>query len=59
MLTDKKIKKAKDNAGAYLSDGLLTKAAFDKQVFDILEQNANESLSVAEMMYHEDPITPH
>ena len=52
MLTDKRITEAKDNVRAYLSDGLLTKAAFDKQVFNILEQNANESLSVAEILYN-------
>ena len=36
----------------YLSDGLLTKADFDRQVFTILEKNANESLSVAEILYN-------
>ncbi len=52
MLTDKRIKEAKDNVRTYLSDGLLTKADFDKQVFNILEKNANESLSVAEILYN-------
>jgi len=51
MLTDKRIKEAKDNVRIYLSDGLMSKAKFDKQVFDILEKNANESLSVAELLY--------
>ncbi len=52
MLTDKRIKEAKDNVGTYLSDGLLSKTKFDGQVFDILEKNANESLSVAELLYN-------
>lgn len=52
MLTDKRIKEAKDNVSAYLSDGLITKAVFDKQIFNILEKNANESLSVAEILYN-------
>jgi len=51
MLTDKRIKEAKDNVNMYLSDGLLSKAGFDNQVFNILEKNANESLSVAEILY--------
>ena len=51
MLTDKRIKEAKDNVRAYLSDGLLSKASFDKQVFNVLENNANESLNVAEILY--------
>lgn len=52
MLTDKRIKEAKDNVGTYLADRLLTKVAFDKQVFKILENNTNESLSVAEILYN-------
>lgn len=51
MLTDKRIKEAKNNVKAYLSDGLLSEASFDKQVFNVLENNANESLSVAEILY--------
>ncbi|MBI2129270.1 HEPN domain-containing protein [Candidatus Woesearchaeota archaeon] len=53
MLTDERIKEARDNVKMYLSDGLLSKAGFDKQVFNILENNANESLNVAEILYKE------
>lgn len=51
MLTDKRIKEAKDNVRMYLSDGLLSKVSFDKQVFNVLENNTNESLNVAEILY--------
>ena len=51
MLTDKRIKEAKDNVKMYISEGLLSKASFDKHVFTVLENNSNESLSVAEILY--------
>ncbi len=48
MLDKNRIKEAEDNVKAYLEEGLLKKAAADKQVMDILLRNAKESLRVAQ-----------
>lgn len=52
MLTDKRIKEAQDNLKAYLQEGLVVKKKeFEQRIFNILENNANESLKIAEMMF--------
>lgn len=48
MLTDERIKEAESNVKSYLEDGLLKKAAMDKQVISILLRNAKESLRMAD-----------
>ncbi len=47
MLTEKRIKEAETNVKIYLEEKLLTKSQFDKKIFDILLQNAKESLETA------------
>ena len=51
MLDKKRIQEAEDGVRSYLSEGLLRKAATDKQVMDILLRNAKESLRVAEEIH--------
>ena len=52
MLTDKRIKEAQDNFRAYLQDGLVVKKKeFEQRIFNILENNANESLKIAEKLF--------
>src|SRR3989338_8969418 len=51
MLIDKRIKEAKSNVKSYLDEGLLKKAAMNKQIMNILLRNAKESLRVAEEVH--------
>lgn len=51
MLSEKRIKEAETNVKSYLSEGLLKKAATDKNVMNILLKNAKESLRVAEEIH--------
>ncbi len=51
MLDTKRIKEAETNVQSYLADGLLKKAVLDKQVMNIFERNAKESLRVAEEVF--------
>ena len=52
MLTDKRIKEAQDNFNSYLQDGLVAKKKeFEQIIFNILENNANESLKIAEKLF--------
>ena len=51
MLDKKRIKEAENNVRSYLNEGLLKKAAMNKQVMDILLRNAKESLRVAEEIH--------
>ena len=52
MLTDKRIKEAQSNFNSYLQDGLVAKKKeFEQRIFNILENNANESLKIAEMLF--------
>ena len=52
MLTDKRIKEAQSNFNLYLQDGLVSKKKeFEQRIFNILENNANESLKIAEMLF--------
>lgn len=48
MLDKSRIREAEDNVKSYLKEGLLKKAAADKQVMGILLRNAKESLRVAQ-----------
>ena len=50
MLSERRIKEAEVNVKSYLSEGLLTKSKFNKNVFNILRNNAQESLSVANFL---------
>jgi len=54
MLSEKRIKEAETNVKSYLDEGLLKKAAADKNVMDILLQNAKESLKVGEEVHQKD-----
>ncbi len=54
MLSEKRIKEAETNVKSYLGEGLLKKAATDKNVMDILLKNAKESLKVAEEIHQKD-----
>jgi len=47
----KRVKEAETNVNSYLNDGLLTKTEFILKVFNILKNNAQESLSVANFLY--------
>ena len=52
MLTDKRIKEAQDSLKAYLEDGLVVKKKeVEQRIFNILENNANESLKIAEKLF--------
>lgn len=51
MLDKKRVKEAEDNVRSYLEEGLLKKAAMNKQVMNILLRNARESLRVAEEVH--------
>ena len=51
MLNEERIKEAEANVRSYLDEGLLRKAAMDKQVINILLRNAKESLRVAEEVH--------
>jgi len=52
MLTDKRIKEAQTNFNLYLQDGLVVKKKeFEQRIFNILENNANESLKIAEKLF--------
>ena len=41
MLSEKRIKEAEANVKSYLNEGLLTKSEFNKNVFNILRNNAH------------------
>jgi len=51
MLNEKRVKEAETNVNSYLNDGFLTKTEFILKVFNILKNNAQESLSVANFLY--------
>jgi len=51
MLNEKRIKEAETNVRSYLNEGLLTKTEFIPNVFNILKNNAQESLNVANFLY--------
>lgn len=51
MLNTDRIKQAENNVRSYLDEGLLKKAAMNRQVMDILLRNAKESLRVAEEVH--------
>src|SRR3989338_5199631 len=51
MLSKERIKEAENNVKSYLEEGLLKKAAINKQVMNILIRNAKESLKVAEEIH--------
>jgi hypothetical protein len=48
MLDEKRTREAENNVRAYLSEGLLKKTAPNKQIINILLQNAKESLRAAD-----------
>ena len=54
MLSEKRIKEAENNVKSYLDEGLLKKAAADKNVMAILLKNAKESLRIAEEIHQKD-----
>jgi len=51
MLSEKRIKEAEANVKSYLNDGLLTRTEFIPGIFNILKNNARQSLSVANFLY--------
>ena len=51
MLSEKRIKEAEANVKSYLNEGLLTKTEFIPKVFNILKNNSQESLNVANFLY--------
>lgn len=51
MLDKKRVKEAEDNVRSYLDEGLLRKAAMNRQIMNILLKNAKESLRVAEEVH--------
>lgn len=53
MLDKERLKEAENNVKSYLAEGLLKKAAMNRQVMDILLKNAKESLRVAEQINQE------
>jgi hypothetical protein len=50
MLDEKRIKEAQSNIKSYLVEGLMTKQLFDKKIFDVLSNNAHESLETANFL---------
>lgn len=50
MLSEKRIKEAKNNIKNYLEEGLLKKEKFNEIVFKVLQNNAKESLEVANFL---------
>jgi len=50
MLDERRIREAKNNVKSYLSEGLLRKTDFDRNIFHILRKNAQESLQVAALL---------
>lgn len=50
MLDEKRIEEARQNVRSYLNEGLLKKSATDKNVLAILQTNAKDSLSVAQLL---------
>lgn len=50
MLDDKRIKEAGNNVRQYLEEGLLKKEKFNGIIFKILQNNAKESLEVANFL---------
>lgn len=51
MLSEKRIKEAETNVKNYLKEGMVKKTDFNSKIFDILRNNAKESLSVANFLY--------
>lgn len=51
MLNEKRIKEAEMNVKTYLKEGLLKKSEFDLKIFNILRNNALESLSIANFLH--------
>ncbi len=50
-MDEKRINQAKQNVQSYLSDSLLKKISFDRNIFERFEQNAVESLTVANNLF--------
>ncbi|MEK6935801.1 MAG: hypothetical protein AABW67_03365 [Nanoarchaeota archaeon] len=50
MLDEKRIKEAQSNIKSYLNEGLITKQSFENKIFEILSNNANESLETANFL---------
>jgi len=50
MLSEKRIKEAENNVKTYLEDGILKKESFKEIVYNILKNNAQESLELAEFL---------
>ena len=50
MLDEKRIKEAQSNIRSYLAEGLITKQNFEKKIFDVLSNNAHESLETANFL---------
>lgn len=57
MLTDKRIKEAKNNVKSYFNEVLLKKVDYTKQNVDILIRNSNDSLKVANFIFEEELST--
>jgi len=51
MLSEKRIKEAEINVKSYLNEGLLKKSEFNPKIFNILKNNAKESLNVANFLH--------
>ena len=51
MLDEKRIKEAESNVRNYLDERLLKKEDFNRIVFKVLLNNANESIKIAELLY--------
>ncbi len=50
MLDDERIKEAELNVRLYISDGLLKKEVFDKNIYFIFYKNAHDSLDIAQFL---------
>ena len=50
MLSEPRVKEAEKNVRNYLDDGLLKKQPFRKEIFAVLQRNAQESLDVADFI---------
>jgi len=50
MLDKKRIDEAKSNVRGYLDEGLLAKKSFEKNIFEVLRNNAYESLETANFL---------
>jgi uncharacterized protein (UPF0332 family) len=51
-MDDRRLSEAKINYDSYLSQELLKKVKYDKNIFDKFEENAKESLIVAEYLFN-------